>query len=283
MPEGDTGTTLFTFTVTRTSGKGAARVNYAVTGAQAEDFTGGLLPSGTIFFRNGETSITLTIPVAGDTLIEPDETFTVTLSNPAGGTIATGTATGTIQNDDVATIQRVSVGTAGGQANGHSENPSISANGRYVAFESNASNLVAGDTNGTSDVFIFDLELGTTTRVSVDSAGGQANGQSFKPSISADGRYVAFESDASNLVAGDTNGTGDVFVFDLQLGTITRVSIDSTGGPGEPPKPRRLYLGRRALRGVPVLSQQPCCGRHEWIPRRFSVRSPALHDNPRQR
>jgi len=129
-PEGDTGTTVFTFTVTRTSGKGAARVNYAVTGVQADDFTGGLFPSGTIFFRNGESSITITIPIAGDIFVEPDEIFTVTLSNPVGGTIATGTATGTIQNDDFVAIQRVSVDSTGGQGNGRSFLPSISADGR---------------------------------------------------------------------------------------------------------------------------------------------------------
>ncbi|MBP2235260.1 hypothetical protein J2Z31_001752 [Sinorhizobium kostiense] len=85
-PEGDTGTTLFTFTVTRTSSKGGARVNYSVTGAQADDFSGSFFPSGTIFFRNGETSINLTIPVSGDMLAELDESFAVTLSNPVGGT-----------------------------------------------------------------------------------------------------------------------------------------------------------------------------------------------------
>ncbi|RWN65759.1 MAG: hypothetical protein EOR99_20160, partial [Mesorhizobium sp.] len=229
-PEGDTGTTGFTFTVTRTSGNGSARVDYAVTGPQADDFAGSTFPNGTIFFGIGETSKTITVSVAGDMLVEPNETFTVALSKPVGGTIATGTATGTIQNDDVVSIQRVSVDSAGGEANAGSFFPSISADGRYVAFDSEASNLVAGDTNGARDVFVFDQQLGTTTRVSVDSAGGDANGHSQSPSISADGRYVAFYSSASNLVAGDTNGATDVFVFDQQLGTTTRVSVDSAGG-----------------------------------------------------
>ncbi len=218
--------------MTRTSGKGAARVNYAVTGVQADDFTGGLFPSGTIFFRNGESSITITIPIAGDIFVEPDEIFTVTLSNPVGGTIATGTATGTIQNDDFVAIQRVSVDSTGGQGNGRSFLPSISADGRYVAFYSEADNLVEGDTNGAGDIFVRDLQLGTTTRVNIGPAGGQANGFSAEPSISADGRYVAFSSIASNLVSGDTNGSSDVFVRDLQLGTTTRVSVDSAGVQG---------------------------------------------------
>ena len=105
---------------------------------------------------------------------------------------------------------RVSVDSAGGQANGASaefgHSIGISADGRYVAFESRASNLVAGDTNGVSDIFVHDRETGVTERVSVDSSGNQGNGRSTMPAISANGRFVAFESAASNLVLGDTNG-----------------------------------------------------------------------------
>src|SRR5207253_1163244 len=96
-------------------------------------------------------------------------------------------------------------------------------------FESDASNLVAGDTNAARDIFIRDTQTGSTTRLSVDSAGAQSNGASYWPSISVDGRYVAFESYASNLVAGDTNGAGDIFVRDRQTNTTERVSI-ATGG-----------------------------------------------------
>ena len=110
--------------------------------------------------------------------------------------------------------------------------PSISADGRYVAFASDASNLVPGDTNNAPDVFVRDLQTGSIARVSTDVTGGQGNGVSYAPHISADGRYVAFDSDASNLVPGDTNGTGDVFVRDLQTGAITRVSTDVNGGQG---------------------------------------------------
>ena len=94
------------------------------------------------------------------------------------------------------TITRVSVDSAGNQANDSSVNPSISADGRFVAFESNASNIVPGDTNSTRDIFVVDTLTNTTTRVSVDSAGNQANDSSVNPSISADGRFVAFESNA---------------------------------------------------------------------------------------
>ncbi|RPI27016.1 MAG: hypothetical protein EHM61_09930 [Acidobacteria bacterium] len=109
---------------------------------------------------------------------------------------------------------RVSVNSAGAQGNNHSWELSISADGRFVAFQSTASNLVAGDTYGVLDVFVHDPQTGETTRVSVDSAGAQANNHSYEPSISADGRFVAFYSQASNLVPGDTNGVVDVFVHD---------------------------------------------------------------------
>jgi len=124
---------------------------------------------------------------------------------------------------------RASVDSLGRQANGPSFNPATSADGRFVAFESSATNLVTGDTNGVADIFVRDLLTGKTTRVSVDSLGRQANGPSFNPAISADGRFIAFESDATNLVAGDTNGKRDVFVHDVTAGTTVRVSVDSLG------------------------------------------------------
>jgi Tol biopolymer transport system component len=127
---------------------------------------------------------------------------------------------------------RVSVATGGGQANGNSSNPSISADGRYIAFDSNASNLVSGDTNNTGDIFVHDRQTGATTRVSIGPGGTQANRGSLAPSISADGRYVAFHSDATNLVSGVTNGTTHIFVHDRQTGATTRVSVASDGTEG---------------------------------------------------
>jgi len=127
---------------------------------------------------------------------------------------------------------RVSVATGGTRANNISQAPKISADGRYVAFFSYASNLVAGDTNAKADVFIRDRATGVTTRVSVATGGAQANGSSYTFGISGDGRYVAFYSAASNLVAGDTNGTYDVFVRDRVTGATTRVSLASSGAQG---------------------------------------------------
>jgi Tol biopolymer transport system component len=127
---------------------------------------------------------------------------------------------------------RVSRDSAGAEANGNSNTPSISADGRYVTFESDATNLVTGDTNGMRDIFVRDRQTGTSYRVSRDSAGAEGNGDSYYPSISTDGRYVAFESDATNLVTGDTNGMRDIFVRDRQTGTSYRVSRDSAGAEG---------------------------------------------------
>jgi Tol biopolymer transport system component len=124
---------------------------------------------------------------------------------------------------------RISVSTGGRQGNGSSDSAAMSANGRYIVFASSASNLVEGDTNHASDVFLHDQASGVTSRVSVSSRGRQANGPSFMPAISADRRYVAFQSFASNLVRGDTNGLTDVFVRDLATGKTTRVSLNSLG------------------------------------------------------
>lgn len=124
----------------------------------------------------------------------------------------------------------VSVDSAGTQGNGN--RPKISADGRFVAFESFASNLVAGDTNGDWDVFVHDRLTGVTERVSVDSAGNQGNNFSFRPSISADGRFVAFDSRANNLATGDTNGRDDVFVRDRQNGVTELVSANLSGTLG---------------------------------------------------
>jgi Tol biopolymer transport system component len=129
-------------------------------------------------------------------------------------------------------IQRVSTDAAGAQGNGGSYNAQFSADGRYVVFESGASNLVAGDSNGMRDVFVKDLQSGAIQRVSTDAAGVQGNGAATSAQFSADGRYVVFESDASNLVAGDSNGTIDIFVKDLQSGAIQRVSTDAAGVQG---------------------------------------------------
>lgn len=122
-----------------------------------------------------------------------------------------------------------SVASDGTIGNGDSYKPVISGNGKFVAFRSQASNLVAGDTNKHWDIFVRDLTLNTTSRVSVSSSGTQANHDSFEADISDDGRFVVFRSNAGNLVADDTNKRFDVFVHDRQSGQTVRVSKPASG------------------------------------------------------
>jgi len=119
-------------------------------------------------------------------------------------------------------------GTGGG--NGDSLPMGISTNGRYALFESRASNLVPGDTNNAADVFLRDLEAGTTVLVSAGTNGAFADGGSYSSVMTPDGRYVAFTSAADNLVAGDSNGVPDVFVRDMVSNVTTRVSVGAQRG-----------------------------------------------------
>ncbi len=134
--------------------------------------------------------------------------------------------------------RRVSIGRGGAQANGNSLVPVISARGRYVAFSSDASNLAAGDTIATYDVFVRDRVAQVTRRLSIGRGGAQPNGNSFVTGISADGRYVVFTSRASNLVARDTNGHVDVFVRDRVTHLTRLVSVGRRGGPANRDSPR---------------------------------------------
>jgi Tol biopolymer transport system component len=130
---------------------------------------------------------------------------------------------------DASTTTRVSVSNDGTEGHGMSRRAVISGDGRYVAFDSVAGDLVTGDTNDTRDVFLHDRWTEKTTRISVASSAGQGNGASEDPRLSANGRYVSFRSYASNLVIGDTNDLQDVFVHDLETGETTRVSVASDG------------------------------------------------------
>ena len=131
------------------------------------------------------------------------------------------------------TIERISISTSGIQGNSHSRWPVISDDGRYVAFMSLSSNLVAGDLNGTWDVFVRDRILGTTVIASLDSNGVQGNAASESSGVmSGDGRYVTFDSLASNLVPNDTNACRDAFVHDAVTGVTERVSVSSNGIQG---------------------------------------------------
>jgi Tol biopolymer transport system component len=133
----------------------------------------------------------------------------------------------------LAQTERVSVSSAGGEGNGDSWETTISADGRWITFVSLADDLVPGDANGLRDDFVHDRLSGQTLRVSVSSSGMEGNGTSGGPAVSGDGRWVAYYSSASNLVAGDTNNAWDVFVRDLAAGTTERISLGPGGVQGD--------------------------------------------------
>src|SRR5215207_8459450 len=111
-----------------------------------------------------------------------------------------------------------------------SEDPVVSTNGRFVAFESFGFNIVPLGPNARKNIFRRDMQTGVTALVSANVAGTDGgNGDSQHPAISADGRYIVFESRANNLVANDTNTRLDVFVRDMQTGSTTLVSVNSAG------------------------------------------------------
>jgi Tol biopolymer transport system component len=132
-------------------------------------------------------------------------------------------------------LVRVSVDSVGRQSNADSNTAALSPDGNYVAFVSSADNLVPGDGNHLSDVFLHHLRTGATTRVSVGDAGQEAELECLAPSVSRDGRRVVFQSDSANLVPGDTNGFADVFLRDIEHGTTSRVSLGMHGNEAELP------------------------------------------------
>lgn len=148
-----------------------------------------------------------------------------------------------VHNRTTGATERVSVSSSGGQANGVSRSAAITPDGRYVVFVSSATNLAAGDSDTFTDIYRHDRQTGETLLVSVSSSGVKGNGNSDSPSISADGRFVSFESAATNLVSGDSNGFNDVFVRDMIGGTTSRQSVDASGN--------QAILGNSSL---PVIS-----------------------------
>lgn len=138
-----------------------------------------------------------------------------------------------VYDRQTSTTEIVSVSSRGRQGEGLSSSPDISADGRFVAFDSDAANLVRGDRNNITDVFRHDRVTGETVLVSISSDGQQGDASSHAPAISADGRFVVFHAN-SPLVPEDTNETTDVYVRDIQAGTTTLVSaaLDGTAGNG---------------------------------------------------
>ncbi len=166
---------------------------------------------------------------APDASIDPSFSYPTVLADDGARHWVPENPTHYLTGDPGYVIQRASADGNGIPGNDYSWSPSVSGDGRFVAFYSKASNLVPGDTNQVSDVFVKDLETGEITRVSVDSSGAQGNKGSAHPSISQDGRWVAFQSLANNLVLGDTNNLEDVFLHDRQTGSTVLVSVDPMG------------------------------------------------------
>lgn len=197
-----------------------------------------------IFIRDRQTNTTSLIS-ASSSGIQGNSTSNInksdTISADGRYVVFSSTATNLVANDTngvedifvrdilLGTTTLVSIDNAGVSGNSTSNAASISKDGRFVTYNSAASNLVTGDSNGVSDIFVRDLILGTTSRVNVSANEEQANGVSSNASISADGKFVSFSSNASNLVSNDTNGVIDVFVKNLESGTIVKASIGTTG------------------------------------------------------
>ncbi|MCB5175448.1 TolB family protein [Microvirga lenta] len=154
-----------------------------------------------------------------------------------------------IKNFVTGAVTHVSSAADGTGGNGTSRDAHFSRDGRYVVFESDSTNLVTGDTNGDYDIFRKDLLTGAITRVSTAADGAEGNGTSQRAEFSADGRYVTFQSTSSNLVAGDTNGSWDVFRKDLVTGEIIRLSTDAAGAEGNDSS-YRLRLSEDGRYGV---------------------------------
>ena len=178
--------------------------------------------------------------------------------------------------------ERVSVASNGTAGNGESGLASISADGRYVAFSSTATNLAAGDTDDQEDVYVRDRLAGTTTLLSVSTAGVKGNAGSWLPTLSADGRFVSFNSEATNLVPIDNLGRIDLFVRDLWAGQTARVSV-GTGGTQANQGSQGTDQRRRPVRALRHRRLQPGHRRHQRSWRHLCARSADRSDHARQR
>ena len=236
----------------------------------ASQLTATALPNGVTETRTYDAAGRLTT-IAAASPTTPLTSLAYTY-DPAGNVSAVATDAGS-----AADTTRASTASDGTQGDAASNQAAVSADGRWVAFTSAADNLVAGDTNGATDIFVHDRLTGTTERVSVSSSGAQADGASELPTISADGRFVAFRSLADNLVSGDTNATWDIFVHDRATGVTQRVSVSSTGGQGQRHQPRPGAVGRRPLRGLRLDQRQPGGRRHQRRPGHLRPRPPDRH------
>lgn len=199
-----------------------------------------------IFVHDRATHQTILISVASDSTLSNGFSEFATLSGDGQIVVYHSDATNLVSDDtngvrDVFAYNRatgmttrLSIAVDGTGGNAPSSRPVVSADGRIVAFYSDASNLISDDTNGATDIFVYDLVTSVITRVSVASDGIQGNGNSFNPSLSDDGTLIAFGSEATNLVADDTNSVSDVFFHNRSTGETTRLSVvEGVEGDGD--------------------------------------------------
>lgn len=233
-----------------------------------------------VFVRDTHTGAVERVSVANDGTQSNGYTFHPDISDDGnrvsfsslGSDLVAGDTNGTdgyahdvfVRDRRAGTTERVNVASDGSQDtdSGGWIASSISGNGKYVAFTSRAPNLVVGDTNGVHDVFVRDLDRDITTRVSVSSTvpplpGVEGVGASLRGSMSFDGRYVAFESLAPNLVLGDTNMAYDIFVHDRLEATTTRVSVANDGSEGQSIGSRVGVVPAISADGVTVAFNSP--------------------------
>lgn len=237
VEEGDNGTRsmLFSVRLSRPSQR-TVTVDYSM---QAQNATPGVdfIPtSGTFTIRRGVTRANLSVVINGDFQFEPDETFLVDLVNATNANLVDGQGLGRIINDEVATgssLKFASMNSSNsGSANADTLGTSVSQDGRFVVIDSNASNIVAGDNNNAQDVFLRNLESGTTTAVSLDTSGtATGNCPSLRGVMSANGRYVVFNSCASNLIPSGPTGISSVYRRDLQTNSTSVVAVNTSGAP----------------------------------------------------
>ncbi len=215
------------------------------------------------------TQLRVAIPAAD---LATAGTARVTVVNPSPGGGTSGVLNFTISpvaSNAAGVIDRASVAVDFSSANADSRAPAISSDGRYVAFESDASNLVSGDTNSETDVFLRDTCLGapagcmpSVIRVSVDGSGAEGNAESSAPSLSADGRYVSFNSEATNLVSVNNAATGEVYVHDTCIGAptgciVSTIRVSSNSGTEDSFAPSFSVDGRYVAYSVSPRSGGP--------------------------
>ncbi len=181
--------------------------------------------------------------------ITPDARYVLFISEATNLGVIPATQVSHLYRKDRQTgvVTLVSVNTSGQAANANVESAAMSADGRYIVFDTAATNL-ADDEDNETDIFLRDILLNTTTRISIGRSGADASGSSSRPSISGDGRYVVFESNADNLILGDTNSAADIFLLDRSNGVKARVSVSATGAE----LPSASSLGRISQDGSTI-------------------------------